>query len=88
MVTKKTTAVKAKGSTSTSGKAVKKLPVKAEAKGRCRLKAPDLKAPLKANGKAARVETKLTIPKAAVAPVAARAARSRPAASRSRPKSN
>ena len=77
MVTKKTTVVKAKGSTSTTGKAAKKPPVKAEVKAAPAkapaaktpaAKAPLAKAPAKGNGKAAPVEAKATPPKAAVPP--------------------
>src|SRR5512137_1658393 len=79
MVTKKTTAVKAKaGSTgATGGKAVKKLPAKAEAKAApaakpAPAKAAPAKAPAKASGKAAVVEAKAPVAKVA-APVLASA---------------
>src|SRR5512138_1510334 len=73
MVTKKATAVKAKAATtSAAGKAVKKLPAKAEAK------AAPVKPAAKSNGKAAPAEVKA--PAKAVAPVAAA-----PAAPRGRP---
>ena len=75
MVTKKTTAVKAKaGSTgSTATKAVKKLPARAEAK------AAPAKAPVRANGKAAPIEAKAPAAKAAApALAAAPAPRGRP----------
>jgi RNA polymerase primary sigma factor len=72
MVTKKTTVVKAKGSTSTAGKAAKNPPRKIEAKAAPSkappAKAPAAKAPLKGNGKAAPVEAKTSPAKAAVPP--------------------
>ena len=91
MVTKKTTVVKAKGSTNTAGKAAKKPPLKVEAKAAlakapaakgAAAKAPAAKAPLKGNGKAPPADTKVTPPKAAVppAPPAPRGRRPKPPA--------
>ncbi|MGZ8255046.1 MAG: RNA polymerase sigma factor region1.1 domain-containing protein, partial [Burkholderiaceae bacterium] len=72
MVTKKTTAVKAKAGLTgaTASKAFKKLPAKA-APAKAEAKSAPTKAPAKANGKAAPFEAKAPVAKAATPVVAA-----------------